>query len=199
MKSAIYDLTDDFKSPVIDWDAPGPAFRAQFTKTVRGLRRGLYASIYANPSTHPIFDRNWPGKIFALGYGNTLKYGKFEDGVAERHKQNHVHLHRRPIGRDEEVGIFRDSLQLLLILDLSRVDVGPEASAPKVFETYWNRRIRAFLEQNGFVDGTQHRRSESRYLTGIPPTKVELMPVLSDLRDRICAASKKPGGWASLR
>ena len=198
MPTDIYDLTEEFKSPTIAWDARGRAFRSQFPETVSGLRRGLYASTYANPSPLRIYDRNGPGKVFALEHGNTFKYGKFEGGVAERHQLNHVHLHRRPAGPAEEAGIFRDSLQLLLVLDLSDVDVGAEKSAPKAFEAYWNRSIRAFLEAHGFADGTQDGRSESRYLARIP-TKSQLMPLLRGLCDQILAAARTSGGWRALR
>jgi hypothetical protein len=195
----IHDLTEEFKLHHIAWGSSGEAFRSQFSKQVRALQLGLYASVYANPSPHPIFDRNGPGKMFAKAEGNTLKYGKFEGGVAERHNINHVHLHRRSQGRELESGIFRDSLQLLLVLDLSNVRPIPAANAPKVFESYWNRSIRAFLERDGFTDGKQDGRSESRFLVGTPPTKAQLMPLLSELGDRIRAAAGTPGRWISLK
>ncbi|WP_437753653.1 hypothetical protein [Sorangium sp. So ce1389] len=189
----IHDLTDEFKAPGLDWSAPGRSFLSQFSEAVRALRLGLYASLYANPSPNPVFDRNGPGKLFMEGNGNTFKYGKFEGGVAERHKLNHVHLHRRLADGKEEPGIFSNTLTLLLVLDLSKVDLGPDAKALRAFETYWNRGIRAFLQRYGFADRRQDGRSESRYLIGVPPTKSQLLPVLSELGEQICAAVEKRG------
>src|SRR5271155_2404180 len=101
----IHDLTDDFKAPGIAWGTSGQPFLAQFSDRVRALRLGLYAATYANTSPFPILDRNGDGKKIVLGKGHTLKYGKFEGGVALRQKENHRHLHRvRGDGR-EEVGI----------------------------------------------------------------------------------------------
>lgn len=196
MVASIYDLTDDFKHPGIAWDMPGRAFRSQFADAVQALRVGLYVSLYANPSTHPIYDRNGPGKILVNNKGHTLKYGKCEQGIADRHRINHRHFHRRPPARAKETGIFRESLQLLLALDLSSVDL--RGIKLRVYETYWNRCIRAFLERESFADPAQDRRSESRYLVGSPPTKKALMAVVSGLRDDICAAAKVRGGWKKL-
>lgn len=90
----------------------------------------------------------------------------------------------------EEACIFSEAVQLLLVLDLSKIELGPGIKSPGVFEPYWNQSIAAFLKSGGFVDGEPKSRSESRYLVGPRPTKAELVPLLSRLGDHIVAAAQ---------
>jgi hypothetical protein len=196
--ATFHDLTTEFKKATIDWTLSGVAFRSQFSKQVMGMRLGLYATIYANSSPMAIHDRNTKtkscGKMIVKPNGNTLKYGKFQGGVAERHKQNHDHLHRCRGGRAvEQAHVCRDSLRLFLVLDLTNVQPPPGSrgvNAARYFETaHWNQPTRAYLEREGHADLTQARRSESRYIVGALPTKARLMNLLSDLGDGIGAAA----------
>jgi hypothetical protein len=184
----LHDITIAFLNPMLDWDLTGNPFRTQFPNEVSSIRQGLYASIYENPTPYPIYDRNGPGKIIVKANSATLKYGKFENGIAERHKQNHVHMHRRDRrGTEVEAGICRGCLRSFFVLDLS----GCDSKAPRRFETtHWNQPLRAYLAAHNYADHSQPGRSESRYLARVPST-AELKKLLSDLSNRICAAAGK--------
>jgi hypothetical protein len=188
----LHDLTEEFTSARLDWRLGGKTFHAQFSPTASALRTGLYASIYENDSSHAIYDRNGTGRLLVPKNARTFKYGKFEDGVATRHKDNHRHLHRRDAeGIEVEAGIFASCLRLLLVLDLSPLDFGPYVSAAEVFEPYWNGHVRAFLEERGHLDRGQRDRGESRYLRDAGPSKEALWPLLERLAARIEAAARE--------
>jgi len=188
----LHDLTEEFTSARIDWGLGGKTFRAQFSATASALRTGLYASIYENDSSHAIYDRNGAGRLLVPKNARTFKYGKFENGVAERHKDNHRHLHRRDAeGIEVETDIFASCLRLLLVLDLSPLEIGSDVSVAEVFEPYWNGCIRAFLEERGHLDRGQRDRGESRYLLDAGPSKAALSPLLERLAARIEAAARE--------
>lgn len=184
---ALTDLTRCFTSARVDWTLTGQAFVAQFKEHAR-VARGVYAHLDTNASELPIYDDNGPGKVIILRQATALKFGKFEDPLPGRMRENYRHFHRRPEEGPPETGIFPEVLACLIVLDLSH----RPREAIRGIETQWNRSIRAALEAQGLVHPEHRGRSESINLRRAL-TREELLAILRPIANRVDPPAG-PGG-----
>ena len=114
----IYDFTNEFKSPNVDWSRGGRKFLNQFNDHIQQTTRGVYILFAANDSDVDIVDRNKHqkpgGRVNVPARGMVVKFGKYESGIALRERTNYQHWHRRPNGV-EEAGIFPSCIAMLLV------------------------------------------------------------------------------------
>ncbi|WP_433935858.1 hypothetical protein AB3662_14160 [Sorangium cellulosum] len=179
----IRDLTTEFTHPSVEWHDVGRAAEdpAWFSRETRAAEWTLYVWTLHNDHELSLRDRNIRGnrpcgRELARPRQFMLKYGKCEAGIVHRHRQNHAHVHRcagtkrceKP-GRVPNEPIRRD-LEYFFAFDMT--DLAPIWNRNKKHfreaEKEWTRRIQAYIEVTGCIDGSQDRRGESRHLVHIP-------------------------------
>jgi hypothetical protein len=167
MPCVIQNLTAQFTDPKIVWSESVKDVERHFGPAVRNITCGLYVMYFRNHSDASVFDKNGSfsrggaGKLVIYGNEASLKPGKFEGGLVRRRAQDADHLHR---SRTEAIGTaFRESLQFLLVLDLSSHGIG----AVGIGENLLKKDIDGILE--GRLRPGSTRRGDWRHLSQAEP------------------------------
>lgn len=186
----ILNFTAAFKNSEISWKKDKEEFAGQFEHWIRDVKWGLYVATHFNDSNFPIYDRNGDGHKVVPENGYNLKYGKFQDGAPKRFRQNCEHCHRRRPDGTEAPASYADTLQLLLVLDLTgSMPTAGEPNPAEIYEKHWNRQIRAYLFGQGLIRADTPPRFEAKFVTRNIEAD-ELLPLLSEIGDRILTAAQ---------